>query len=163
MLVKAKRHSQLSFSHLSLSPFYLSYHRDFLPPLTYFQTSLLPSMLPSPLRCCLYPSHLFHLSSIFQTPQFSLLQVASSQHLSRLSLWFLLPFSRLNNPTSSKHIRLFFCVAALAHPSEILERCPYSGSILHLYSNPPSIILTQPFNRHNKEFNHLSCYLNTCR
>lgn len=65
MLVKAKRHSQLSYSHLFLSPSYLSYHHDFLPPRTYFRTSLLPSMFPSALRCCLYPSHLFHLSSIF--------------------------------------------------------------------------------------------------
>lgn len=118
MLVKAKRHSQLSYSHLFLSPFYLSYHHDFLPPLTYFRTSLLPSMFPSALRCCLYPSHLFHLSSIFlPSPASFKLPCSHCFKLPPLntclvSLWFLLPFSRLNNPSSSKHIHLFFCVAA---------------------------------------------------
>lgn len=167
MLVKAKRHSQLSYSHLFLSPFYLSYHHDFLPPLTYFRTSLLPSMFPSALRCCLYPSHLFHLSSIFLPSPASFKLPCShcfklpplNTCLVSLCGFFFLLVDLTTHLRQSISICFSVQLVQLIHLR--FQRDSLLCSMLHLYSIPPSIIFTQPFNRHNKEFNHLSYYLNT--
>lgn len=100
MLIKAKWHSQRPYSHLFLSPFFLPFldfsPQCFLPPFTVayvlhlfsptchlFFFHHLPALDPPLSRCFTLPP--------VNTCLFSL-------------LWFLLPFSLPNKPSSSKHI-----------------------------------------------------------
>lgn len=102
MLIKAKWHSQRPYSHLFLSPFFLPFldfsPQCFLPPFTVayvlhlfsptchlFFFHHLPALDPPLSRCFKLPP--------VNTCLFSL-------------LWFLLPFSLPNKPSSSKHICL---------------------------------------------------------
>lgn len=135
MLIKAKRHSQLLYSHLLLSPpLYTSTTPHFIPlsftqtylsfypphPLAHhssFPPSLLPSVFPSILPCIVFipftsfPCHPF---SLHPLPASHPLLITSPRLLSTpaftlcLSSGLLPPFSLSNNSSSSKHVHLFF-------------------------------------------------------
>lgn len=130
VLIKAKRHSQLLYSHLFLSP---SFHTSItLPPLyplpkstlwlslTTSPTPLNVSFHPS-LHCCLPP---YLLTPVTQFPSItcqlhtpsSLPPCLLSTPVSPLfhSLWCLPAFSLPNNPLSSKRVRLPFRAACSA-------------------------------------------------